>query len=467
MLTGSRWLGVIAAALVFAALIAPSAFAADRVALVIGNGAYAHATQLPNPPNDAADMAKALRDIGFDVVDGIDVDRRAMEERIRAFADRLGSAKVALFFYAGHGMQVAGKNFLIPIDAKLQKPGDLAFDAVDVQVVLAQMEAAQRVNLVFLDACRDNPLARSFASTLGSASRSASVGRGLASIQSAVGTMIAFATQPDAVALDGGGRNSPFTAALLNHIREPGIDIAVTMRRVRVDVLAATNQQQVPWDHSSLTDAVVLVPGERQVATAPVVTPPAPPSPPPSSSAPQQQRPAVATRSEPPPHLVRPPRPSAVGENCATLRGATGTDRYCASSMLAPQFGNDYGVSHLFSNSLGEAWVEGRPGHGVGEWVTIDFPELRQVRAIIVRNGYQKNADIFRKNGRVRRLRMVFSQGETQVVTLQDGMDLQTLQLDRPVRAYWVQFVIEDVYPGSTYTDTALTKLFVTSDPAQ
>ena len=441
-----------------------AAQAAERVALVLGNGSYAHATRLPNPPNDAADMAKALRDIGFDVVDGADLDRRGMEERIRAFGDRLGDAKVALFFYAGHGMQVGGKNYLIPTDAKLQKPGDLAFDAIDVQVVLAQMEAQQRVNLVFLDACRDNPLARSFASTLGSASRSASVGRGLASIQSAVGTMIAFATQPDAVALDGGGRNSPFTSALLKHIREPGVDIAVTMRRVRTDVLAATNQQQVPWDHSSLTDAVVLVPGERQVATAPTAptVTPAPPSPPP-----QQQRPAVATRSEPPPALVRPPRPSAVGENCATLRGATGTDRYCASSMLAPQFGNDYGVSHLFSNSLSEAWVEGRPGHGVGEWVTIDFPELRQVRAIIVRNGYQKNADIFRKNGRVRRLRLVFSQGETHVVTLQDGMDLQTLQLERPVRAYWVQFVIEDVYPGSTYTDTALTKLFVTSDPAQ
>jgi hypothetical protein len=442
--------GLLGAALILAGTFA--AQAAERVALVLGNGAYAHATQLPNPPNDAADMARALRDIGFDVVDGTDLDRRGMEERIRAFGDRLGGAKVALFFYAGHGMQVGGKNYLVPTDAKLQKPGDLAFDAIDVQVVMAQMEAQQRVNLVFLDACRDNPLARSFASTLG-ATRSAAVGRGLASIQSAVGTMSAFATQPDAVARDGDGRNSPFTTALLKHIREPGVDIAVTMRRVRTDVLAATNQQQVPWDHSSLTDAVVLVPGERQVApTAPAVTPP--PSPP---------RPAVAMRSEPPP---RTPRPSAAGENCATLRGATGTDRYCASSVLAPQFGNEYGVRHLFSNSLSEAWVEGRGGHGLGEWVTIDFPELRLVRAIIVRNGYQKNPDIFRKNGRVRRLRMVFSQGETQAVTLQDGMDLQTIALELPVRAYWVQFVIDDVFPGSTYTDTALTKLFVTSEPA-
>jgi hypothetical protein len=454
MHTCSGWCRVIAGLLGAAIVLACPAIvqAADRVALVIGNGAYVNATQLPNPPNDAADMAKALRDIGFDVVEGIDLDRRGMEERIREFGDRVAAAKVALFFYAGHGLQVAGKNYLVPVNAKLERPGHLDLEALDVQVVLAQMEAQQRVNLVFLDACRDNPLARSLASSLG-ATRSAAVGRGLASIQSAVGTMIAFATQPDAVALDGRGRNSPFTAALIKHIREPGVDIAVTMRKVRTDVLAATNQQQVPWDHSSLTDAVVLVPGERQVAPAPPVAPP-PPAP---------ARPAVAMRSEPPP---RAPRPTTPGENCATLRGATGTDRYCASSVLAPQFGNDYGVRHLFSNSLSEAWVEGRPGNGLGEWVTIDFPELRLVRAIIVRNGYQKNGDIFRKNGRVRRLRMVFSQGETQTVTLQDGMDLQTIQLERPVRAYWVQFVIDDVFPGSTYTDTALTKLFVTSEPA-
>src|SRR5262249_11101037 len=165
---------------------------------------------------------------------------RGMETKIRTFSDKLDSAKVALFFYAGHGMQVAGKNYLIPIDARLEKPGDLPFDTIDVHLVLQQMEAAQRVNLIFLDACRDNPLARSFASRLG-VTRSTSVGSGLASIQSAVGTMIAFATQPDAVALDGEGRNSPFTTALLKHIHTPGIDIAVLMRRVRTDVLAATS----------------------------------------------------------------------------------------------------------------------------------------------------------------------------------------------------------------------------------
>jgi uncharacterized caspase-like protein len=122
--------------------------------------------------------------------------------------------------------------------------------------VLAQMEAEKRVNLVFLDACRDNPLARSLARSFGT--RSSSVGQGLASIKSAIGTMIAYATQPDNVALDGSGRNSPFTGALLKHIATPGVDIGTVMRRVRSDVITATREQQVPWDHSSLTGDVIL-----------------------------------------------------------------------------------------------------------------------------------------------------------------------------------------------------------------
>jgi hypothetical protein len=162
---------------------------------------------------------------------------------------------------------------------------------------------------------------------------------------------------------------------------------------------------------------------------------------------------------------ARTPRPRAAGEKCATLKGQTGTDFYCASSVLAPQFGNTYGVDNLFSNKPGEAWVEGKPGQGVGEWVTIDFNELRLVKAVIVRNGYQKNSDIFSKNNRVRRLRLVSSQGETQTLTLRDSMDLQTIALDPPFSAYWVQFIIDDIYPGSTYSDTAISKLFVTADP--
>ena len=238
------------------AVVSVAPLISRRVALVIGNGRYQHAAQLPNPPNDAADIAQALRKLGFDVVEGRDLGKREMEDKIREFGRKLERADLALLFYAGHGMQVAGRNYLVPVDAKLERAGDLSLDTIEVGQILAQMEAEKRVNLVFLDACRDNPLARSFSRSLGT--RSTSVGSGLAAIQSAVGTLIAYATQPENVALDGDGRNSPFTAALLKHMATPSLEISALMKRVRADVIAATHNKQVPWDHSSLVGDVIL-----------------------------------------------------------------------------------------------------------------------------------------------------------------------------------------------------------------
>jgi hypothetical protein len=159
------------------------------------------------------------------------------------------------------------------------------------------------------------------------------------------------------------------------------------------------------------------------------------------------------------------PLPHAAGEECKALRGQAGTDFYCASSVLKPQGGSSYGVDHLFSNRTGEAWVEGRPGKGIGEWITIDFEEPRQVAALIIRNGYQKDRETYGRNGRVSRLRLVFSEGETRMVDVPDNMDLQTIAIDPPVRSFWVQFIIDDVHPGSAYADTAISKLFITSAP--
>ena len=248
----------LAITLAIALLTRPALAAPDRVALVIGNSAYKNAAMLPNPSNDAAAVAQALRKIGFEVIEGRDLPKRAMEEKIIEFSRKLDRASLALFFYAGHGMQIGGHNYLLPTDAALERPGDLSFETIDLSQVLGQMEAEKRVNLVFLDACRDNPFAKSLARSMGT--RSATVGQGLASIQSAVGTMIAYATQPDNVALDGAGPNSPFTAALLKHIGTPGLEVRSMMTRVRADVLAATNDKQVPWDHSSLIGEVVLAP---------------------------------------------------------------------------------------------------------------------------------------------------------------------------------------------------------------
>jgi len=244
--------------LVFLVSALEPASAERRVALVIGNSAYKNTAPLKNPSNDAVDIAETLRQLGFEVIDGTDLSKREMEKRIRAFADKLVGADVGLFFYAGHGLQVDGRNFLAPVDATLKSDTDLDFEAIELNLVLKQLERNSRVSIVFLDACRDNPLARNLAV----ASRSTSVGRGLAQVDKAVGMMIAFATQPGNVALDGKGRNSPFTEALLRHIDSEGASINDVMIGVRKDVLETTNGKQVPWENSSLTGQFYFKPAK-------------------------------------------------------------------------------------------------------------------------------------------------------------------------------------------------------------
>jgi uncharacterized caspase-like protein len=244
--------------------ISGPAAAEKRVALVIGNSAYQHTAALKNPSNDATDIAGKLRALGFEVIDGTDLSKADMESRIRAFADKLQGSDVGLFFYAGHGLAADGRNFLAPVDAKLQSETDLDFEAVDLSLVLKQMERNSRVSLVFLDACRDNPLALNLAAT----SRSLQVSRGLARVDRAVGMMIAFSTQPGNVALDGEGRNSPFTNALLHHIDAEGASINDMMIEVRNDVLKETDGKQVPWENSSLTGQFFFKPAEAKVADA-------------------------------------------------------------------------------------------------------------------------------------------------------------------------------------------------------
>lgn len=243
---------------VFLVLVCSQALAEKRVALVIGNSAYQHVPKLPNPDNDAGDMAAKLKGLGFEVVVGRDLDLAGVRNTIRDFVARLDGADLALFYYAGHGLQVNGENYIAPIDAKLLSYIDLDFEAVPMNLILSAMERETRVNLVFLDACRDNPLAVNLARSMGT--RSSSIGRGLAKVGTGIGSLIAFATQPGNVALDGAGRNSPFTAALLRHLGKPGRDITRELTDVRRDVLEATDGKQVPWDSSSLTGEVVLKP---------------------------------------------------------------------------------------------------------------------------------------------------------------------------------------------------------------
>ncbi len=250
-----------------------SADAAKRIALVIGNAKYENASPLKNPKNDAVDISEKLTELGFTVIGGFDLTRDAMQKKIREFSRALVDADISLFFYAGHAMQVNGRNFLAPIDTELVQEEDLDFETVPMDLIQKQMERNTKTALIFLDACRNNPLTRSMYS------KSRSKGKqGLAELKGTVeGTLIAFSTQPTNVALDGVGRNSPFTEALLANIGRPNVEIGTMMTDVRRQVHQITNKQQTPWLNSSLLGRFYFVGGEQtQVASLetpqPVIT---------------------------------------------------------------------------------------------------------------------------------------------------------------------------------------------------
>ena len=239
-----RWKSVAAALLALVALAALPARAETRFALVIGNGAYRNVPALANPPNDAKDIAAALKSLGFKVTLKLDLDLAAMQRAIDEFALESADADVSLFYYAGHGFQLAGRNYLIPVGAELHQPSDVASRTVALDPVLAELGKGKGSHLVFLDACRNNPFAG------GGVGLPAA---GLARVGKLPGFFIAFATQPDNVAFDGSGRNSPFATALLGRLSTPGADISSMMIAVRNDVFAETGGQQIPADESLLT----------------------------------------------------------------------------------------------------------------------------------------------------------------------------------------------------------------------
>jgi len=250
----------------------PPPAAEKRVALVIGNGAYTQTVPLKNPANDARAIAEALRRIGFEVIDGIDLNYGALRRSIRTYGEQLPGADIAVFFYAGHGVQVAGENYLIPTDATLASETDLDFATVAVDLVLKQMDRYAKTKIIILDACRNNPFEAEMARAMG-VTRAAGLGRGLARIDATGGSLISYATAPGAVAADGEGEHSPFTQALLRHLETPGLKVEELMTKVRTDVHASTGARQRPWTSNSLIGEVYLTPPSVEPAPAPVAPP--------------------------------------------------------------------------------------------------------------------------------------------------------------------------------------------------
>src|ERR1700712_4710756 len=264
---------LIASLAIAATLIGATAAKADRrVAFVVGNGAYKNVQPLPNPSIDAKSIAGVLRNVGFEVVEGTNLTRDKMTERLLEFGKKAQGADVAVFFYAGHGIAISGTNYLLPVDADIKSEMDVKLGAaINVDLTLDQTMGDAKVKLVFLDACRDNPFAAKIRSS--KATRGVNAQNGLAEMKSGEGTLIAFATGPGQTALDGdAGANSPFTRALLANVTQPGVEIQQAMTTVRAQVNAETQKGQLPWGHTNLTGTVYLngapTPGSAGIALA-------------------------------------------------------------------------------------------------------------------------------------------------------------------------------------------------------
>lgn len=456
-----------------------AAFAEKRRALVIGNDRYPNLPaggQLQKAVNDADTMAASLRALGFEVIVGTNLGRQGMVDKLAELTTRLEPGDTAAFFFAGHGVAIGGVNYLLPSDVPAVAEGAEARvrgASLSEPEIVAELQARSvRVALLVIDACRDNPFPRTAGRSLGGT-------RGLTDAKPARGVFTIYSAGIGQSALDRLGpddaaKNSVFTRIFAEQMMRPGMhlgDLAVEVReRVAVLALKARDERGQPVAHEQTpayydqTLGRIFLAGPAPAATAatfqpaaaPAVAPPPPPVAPPP---PPQQQAALP----PAPAITRTPRPGAAGESCAR----NGAETYCVSSVLPSQFGNSYGPSNLFRGPESVAWVEGRSGQGVGEWITVEFDDMRSVTSILMRNGYQKNFDIFQKNSRVRQLRVQFSGGQSIMLSPQDQFNAQLFKLDQPVKAHWVKFTIDAVYAGNKYTDTAISKLIVNSEPAR
>ena len=276
-------------ALALAMFTGSAALAETRVALVIGNGAYRHVPMLPNTRNDASDVAASLERLGFTVRRIDDAGFEPMRRGLLEFGKAARGADMAVVFFAGHGMEMGGDNWLVPVDAELKSDLDTEQEAISLRNVVVTVSAASKLGLVVLDACRNNP----FMAKMQRTAASRAVGRGLARVEPTGSVLVAFAARDGTVADDGTGRNSPFTTALLRHLETPGLEINFLFRRVRDDVIAATGRRQEPFVYGSLSGQ------EIYLKNAGLAAPNIPPAASPSSAPPAPTAPAPALAAVP------------------------------------------------------------------------------------------------------------------------------------------------------------------------
>lgn len=405
---------------------------ADRVALVMGNGNYRHAKPLKNAVNDATDVAARLREMGFTVYEGIDMPRRDALRLVQQVGQRLTYDDTVLFYFAGHATQLGSQNYIMPIDASPGSENELVDSSISMQAILATLESRALTRLIILDACRNNPFISS-----AEGSRSADEGaRGLFRMDAGAGSFIAYSTEPGNVASDGAGRNSPFTEALLRHIDSPGKDIHAVMRRVRADVMNASNNRQIPWENSALVDEVYLAGLPRTADTA-----------------------TGANTALARPIFTHNPRPALMTETCLSGQIDGTPTKLCASSVLAPQGSNSYGPENLIDDSLATAWVEGVSGTGEGQTLAWEFGADTDINTLYLINGYTKSERTFTRNARVASLRVTGSTGAQATLSLRDTMDWQRFDLPGMAAQRWLQLEILSTYPGTHYEDTAISAL--------
>ena len=446
-------------------LLAAPVQAEKRVALAIGNDVYPNLPadrQLRKAANDAGSVAATLKSLGFEVILGTNLGRQGMIDRLADFTARLEPGDTAAVFFAGHGVAIAGVNYLVPSDVPAVSEGAEARvrgASIAEPDLIAELQARSvRVAFVVIDACRDNPFPRPAGRSIGNT-------RGLADARPGRGIFTLYSAGIGQTALDrlsnnDTAHNSVFTRVFVEQVKRPDMhlgDLAVEVRE-RVAALAQTAtddggmpapHEQTPAYYDQTLGGRIYLAGLPPTGRTPELAA--------MPAQPAARQPATERAA------LRPPRPSTPGESCAR----SGFETYCVSSVLKPQFGHQYGAANLFDASTGTAWVEGAQGNGVGESITIEFETLRRVRSIVVHNGYQKSDDIFLKNNRVRQLRVLFSGGESQIFILEDKISAQLLTLRRPLQAHWLQFIIDDVWAGNKYPDTAITKLLVNSDLMQ